>query len=293
LRRGICGAVTEPLVQDVSDTAYFVAYYRGLEGQRPDALFRDPLSARLAGDRGRQIGESMRKSVMGGWSIAIRTVIIDRYIAAAVADGADVVLNLGAGLDTRPYRMDLPATLRWIEVDFPHVIELKEKELAGEAPRCQLERVRLDLGDAAARRAFLGSLGAKKLLVLTEGVTPYLENAQVAELAAELRQAGAKAWIVDYFSPFAQRMRQRTGLAQHLRNAPFRFDPGDWFAFFEKAGWRVKEMRYVFEEAAKLGRRPRVSPLMLLGFIARSLFMSKEQRAAAQRFMGFAVLEPA
>src|SRR5512142_1589331 len=96
-------SVAEPLIRDVSDTAFFVAHYRALEGERPAALFHDPLAARLAGEHGRRIGEAMKKALVGGWSIAIRTVIIDRYLEAAIAGGVDTVLNLGAGLDTRPY----------------------------------------------------------------------------------------------------------------------------------------------------------------------------------------------
>lgn len=284
--------MSDPVIHDVSDTALFVAHYRAVEGTRPDALFHDPLAARLAGERGRRIGENMSKAVMGGWSIAIRTVIIDAFITRLLGEGIDTVLNLGAGLDTRPYRMDLPAALRWVEVDFPHVIDLKEKELAGETPRCRLERVKLDLGDTPARRAFLGALGAKKLLVLTEGVTPYLANEQVAALAADLRRTNAAFWIVDYFAPAALKMRKRTGLTRHLRNAPFRFQPPDWFAFFEKAGWRCKEIRYILEEAERLKRRPDANPLLLLRFVVRGLFMSKGQRAEARRFMGFALMEP-
>jgi methyltransferase (TIGR00027 family) len=286
------GDFLDPRIRDVSDTALFVAHYRALEGTRPDALFHDPLAARLAGERGRRIGESMSKALMGGWSIAIRTVIIDGYIRRLLPLGIDTVLNLGAGLDTRPYRMELPATLRWVEVDFPQVVDLKEKELAGETPRCRLERAKLDLGDATARRAFLRALGAKKLLVLTEGVTPYLTNEQVAELAAELREMGAAFWIVDYFAPGAMKMRKRAGLTRHLLNAPFRFDPPDWFAFFEKAGWRCKEMRYVLKEAERLKRRPQASLFLISSFVLRGLFMTKEQRAAARRFLGYALMEP-
>ena len=46
---------------DVSDTARWVAYYRGLESERPDALFHDPWARRLAGERGRQMAERMAK----------------------------------------------------------------------------------------------------------------------------------------------------------------------------------------------------------------------------------------
>jgi len=79
---------------------------------------------------------------------------------------------------------------------------------------------------------------------------------------------------------------------KHLRNAPFRFEPADWFVFFEKAGWRCKEIRYTVEEAERLKRRPPMSVLLVFGFLLRSLFMSKAQRETARRSMGVALLEP-
>ena len=67
-----------------------------------------------------------------GWSVVIRTHIIDSYIRELIQEGVDTIVNLGAGLDTRPYRLDLPPSLHWIEVDFPHMIQLKEDRLANE-----------------------------------------------------------------------------------------------------------------------------------------------------------------
>src|SRR5262249_52296461 len=106
-------------IENVADTAFWVATYRANEGERPDALFRDPLPGRLVEGRGRAIAASVPGAAVTSWSVVVRTCIIDDFIRAAIADGCDAVLNLGAGLDTRPYRMDLPPSLRWIEVDFP------------------------------------------------------------------------------------------------------------------------------------------------------------------------------
>src|SRR5436853_7717232 len=92
----------------VSDTALWVAHYRAEESARPDALFQDPYAQRLAGERGRRIANAMgRTSKYTRWTLVIRTVVIDRFILEAVAAGADTVLNLGAGLDSRPYRLTL------------------------------------------------------------------------------------------------------------------------------------------------------------------------------------------
>lgn len=88
--------------------------------------------------------------------MVVRTSAIDRLIYEALQSGVDTVLNLGAGLDTQPYRMKLPATLRWIELDFPNIVELKNSKLVEYKPACRLERVGVDLLDRRSRNTLLG-----------------------------------------------------------------------------------------------------------------------------------------
>ena len=222
------------VIQNVSDTAFMVAGFRAAENERPNPLFRDPLAARLAGEHGGEIFATMPYSVVGAWSVVIRTVIIDELITRAIGEGVDTVLNLGAGLDTRPYRMALPEDLRWVEVDYPHVIGFKESRLTEEAPRCRLKRIELDLTDREALRRFLADMSARatKVLVLTEGVVPYLTETDVTGLAGDLRrEEKIRYWIIDYFSPQAIRSGDKLR-AKFMRNAPFQFKPADWFGFF-------------------------------------------------------------
>src|SRR4051812_14853423 len=120
-------------ISDVSDTAFWVAYYRALETARPDAIFKDPFAAALIGDRGKQISDAMGPMVRYTlWTLVSRTVIIDRQIERLVRDeGVDGVLNLGAGLDTRPYRMTgLPRELDWVEADYAHIVRHKAEVLS-------------------------------------------------------------------------------------------------------------------------------------------------------------------
>jgi methyltransferase (TIGR00027 family) len=287
--------VAEVQIENVSDTAFWVAHYRAVESERSDALFHDRFARALAGERGEKIARAMPFSGMTRWIIAIRTVIIDDYIRAAIAGGVDTVLNLGAGLDARPYRMDLPALLTWIEADYPQMIEFKERRLAAEAPKCRLERVKIDLGDAAKRQGLLAASNAraKKLLVLTEGVIPYLTNEQVGQLADDLHALDHAAyWIAEYHSPRVQRYRQRSALSKKLQNAPFRFMPADWFGFFAERGWRAKEIRYLAEEAERL-RRPIELPLMARAIMTvRAIFASRAARADFKKFSAYVLLEP-
>ena len=112
------GVSASPL-SNVSDTARWVAVYRAWESARADALFRDPYADALAGERGRAIAGLMPKQARSGWPIIARTKLIDDLVQAAIAQGCDCVMNLAAGLDARPYRLELPGSLRWVEADLP------------------------------------------------------------------------------------------------------------------------------------------------------------------------------
>src|SRR5262245_52433439 len=91
-------------VADVCDTARWVAAYRARESARRNALFRDPLADRLAGERGHAIANATPQRANASWAVATRTKLIDDFVEASVAEGCDLVLNLAAGHDTRPYR---------------------------------------------------------------------------------------------------------------------------------------------------------------------------------------------
>src|SRR5262249_39094976 len=169
---------TEPLISHVSDTARWVATYRAVESARPDPLFHDELADRLAGARGRAIVAAAPRAMRNGWWLVARTKIIDDVIIEAVGDGCDQVLNLAAGLDTRPYRLALPPDFSWVEADLPDLLAEKEQALADEVPRCRLIRHAVDLADVGARDEFLNEelAGVTKALVLNEGLLMYLED---------------------------------------------------------------------------------------------------------------------
>jgi O-methyltransferase involved in polyketide biosynthesis len=192
--------------------------------------------------------------------------------------------------------MTLPETLRWIEVDHPTIIEWKRTQLVQEKPRCQLERIALDLADAQARRQLLDEVANRsgKILVLTEAVTPYLPEEAVAALGADLRAKPAiKYWIADYFSPASYECRRRSGMSRAMKNAPFLFEPKDYFGFFAAAGWQPKEIKYFAEEAQSL-HRPAPFPwhIRLITSVL-GILMLPEKRREMKQYAGFVLFEPA
>jgi methyltransferase (TIGR00027 family) len=250
---------SEPLIRNISDTARWVAVYRARETDRPDAVFRDPFARRLAGERGEQIANSMPLGHDNEWSMVTRTYVIDQFVAEQVRQGVDMVINLAAGLDSRPYRMQLPPTLRWVEVDLPEILDYKENILRGEKPVCSLERFRLDLSDLEARRALFAQLGskAKHALVITEGLIIYLTPDDVAALARDLAAPPSfRSWVLDIASPGLLRMLMKRMAAQLQQAAPFKFAPAEGTDFFLRYGWRPADVRSLLKNAARLKRLP-------------------------------------
>ena len=245
---------TEAEIGHVSDTALWVAVYRAKESERPDALFKDPYAMLLAGERGVKIAASMANSEIMQWVMSVRTVAIDRLILDAIRDGVDVVVNIGAGLDTRPYRLDLPENLLWIEVDDARIIEMKTQKLANEKPKCRLEHIAIDFSQRKLTQKLYAELGlrGKKILAITEGVVMYLSPEQAGHLADDLKNTpGFRYWIQDYVG---EHWRMPDRIRRKLHLAPFLFREVNQLEFFAKHGWVEKENILSFDEGLRLGR---------------------------------------
>jgi methyltransferase (TIGR00027 family) len=245
-------------IENVSDTARWVAVYRAMETERPDALFRDPFAAKLAGEKGFEIVKNMKRGKQMAWAMIVRTESFDQIIMGAIREGADMVINLAAGLDARPWRMELPPTLRWVDADLPGILNYKTDLMKGEKPRCRYEAVTIDLTDAAARRALFARLGAeaKRVIVVTEGLLIYLTPEDVASLADALHeQPSFRWWLTDLASPMLLKMMKRMwGRPTAGANAPFRFAPEEGTGFFAARGWPQLSARFSMDEAKRLKR---------------------------------------
>ena len=279
-------------LEHVSDTARWVALYRAIESERGDARFRDPFARRLAGPRGEAIARTLPGFRSGLWPMVARTCAFDEIILRTIArDGADTIVNLAAGLDARPWRMALPASLRWFDVDLPGILGYKVGALREESPVCAYEAVPADLTDAAERRDVLARIGAgsRKALVVTEGLLVYLTDEAVGDLALDLHAVPSfRWWLLDLIAPRLKRMLdKRWGSSLDEARAPFRFAPAESTRFFERFGWREAEWRSTLTEAMRLRRGPWNAWLWrLLG-----RFASPEKRAELHRLGGFALLE--
>jgi methyltransferase (TIGR00027 family) len=279
-------------IENVSDTARWVAVYRALETARPDALFRDPFADRLAGAQGRAIVDEMKQGKALAWPMIVRTAVFDEIILDAVNNKqVDLVVNLAAGLDARPWRLPLPPSLNWVDVDLPGILNYKTETLKAETPKCRYEAVTADLTDAEVRRALFARLGAgaTRALIIAEGLLVYLQPEQVGALATELHaQPAFREWLIDLASPqLLKRMTRTWGKQVHEGGAPFVFGPAEDTAFFLPYGWREKEYRSLWDEALRLNRTMKGAKFW--SFLGR--FYPKKVRESFRRFSGLVLLE--
>ncbi len=275
-------------IQHISDTARWAAVYRARETERQDAVFHDPYARRLAGERGEEIARAFPFHEKNAWSWVTRTFAFDAFIREQIEQGTNLVVNLAAGLDARPYRLELPANLQWVEVDLPEILDYKEAILRNETPRCALERVRMDLANEPGRRELFGALGqrATKALVICEGLLVYLTEEQVGALAADMaRQSAFECWLIDLASPGLLRMIQKNTHNQFEDSvARLKFAPENGPEFFPRYGWRLRALRSTLKTAAGLHRLPLWLRLM-------ALFPEHPARSGSRPWSGICLME--
>jgi methyltransferase (TIGR00027 family) len=254
--------IPDSKIHNIRDTALWIAGYRAEESAKPNALFRDPYAALLAGERGLAIARDFEQARMMRFAMVVRTVAIDRLVEMVVAKGANTIINVGAGLDTRPYRMNLPRDLKWIEVDFPSTIEYKKEKLRDAIPNCHLEYIAADFNNEEERRALFEKLGtfSSNASAVTEGVIGYLTAEEARQLSGDIHSTpGIQHWIIDYGrGNFLRQFRKK--LSKNLTQSPLIFPVLEPLPFFEEDGWKLEEDLHILDEADRIGLKLPLTP---------------------------------
>jgi methyltransferase (TIGR00027 family) len=180
------------LTTPVERTALLTAALRAAETTREDRLYEDPYAARLAGGTGKALLDEIRAVTFPPGRPrtlpstpdynAIRTRFFDDLLTLAARDpGLTQIVLAPAGMDSRAYRLDWPAHVRYFEVDRPAVLDFKAAGLDGVAPRVDHRAVPADLTDPAweDRLVAAGYDPAARSLWLLEGLLYYIAEPDV------------------------------------------------------------------------------------------------------------------
>lgn len=206
------------VAREVQTTAFLAAACRAAETARPRPRLRDPLAQRFLDAQ--PPDAAFRRELAGAGDEAVqRTVLLDAMTRQAVdALESPTLINLGAGLCTRPYRLDLSGCALTVECDAAPALELKDRLLADQTPSCPVRRVAVDVRDAQALSTLLDEQRAtsRHTVVIAEGLLVYLPQRQVAELAAVLAASlpEQSRWLADVVSS-----RSAAGMQQLARQS--------------------------------------------------------------------------
>ncbi len=190
-------AILPAMRQDGSRTARYTAMARALETVRPrPRLFEDPYAARFLGIRllatlaaippvSRAVERSIDRRFPPGnrGNAVLRTRVIDDWTADALSAGAAQVVVLGAGLDSRAYRLPAMRDVAVFEVDHPATLEVKRTlvdRYVRPDRRGHVRFVAVDLlHDSLDEALRAAGFATAHTAVIWEGVTSYLDAASV------------------------------------------------------------------------------------------------------------------
>ncbi len=196
--------------------------------------------------------------------LAIRTRFADELLLEALVQyPITTVLSVGCGLDTRPWRLDLSPDVRWVEIDFPEILDYKDGLMSGETPVCRRERLTIDLNDPANRRAMYEAAGSAPALMITEGLLLYLPAATVEALSIETgSQSGVAHWISDIttsdFSKVLGGGSETTASIRHVR-ASDALEGEQILDVMRRNGWSTSAMRSYITDVGFVMERVRRS----------------------------------
>lgn len=268
----------------VARTARWTAASRARESRRPDRLFNDPFADLLAGPDGHNLLSHFHTSHGaddGNPFLPIRTRWFDDFLTGATEGPTHQAVCLGAGLDTRAFRLDWPPGTVLYELDQPAVLHYKNARLetAGEPSRCERRTVPVDFADGwTTDLQDAGYDPTRPTVWFGEGLLFYLtQEAARATLtqAARLSAPGSRLAVdligtgifrFPYMRPFLRKLEEA--------GSPWSFGTDDPGGFVEECGWSVTELSEPGSPKANYGRWPEQAGLSGIADLPRSFLVA-------------------
>ena len=178
-------------------------YGRALDARSPRPILGDRMAAETL-DRIEHGFGRMGMTPGSAAAVALRARFLDRWAAGFLdAHPKATVLHLGCGLDTRVHRLDPPDSVRWYDVDYPEVVELRRRLFPE-------RRAYATVGTSVTDLAWLERVPADApALVVAEGLLYYLDpDGGRALLRAIVERFPSGLFVFDALSSFGLRLQR-------------------------------------------------------------------------------------
>lgn len=230
----------------VSETLLINLYMRHLDFKGAAPILNDPFSSAVIEQIDYDFAKFDDARLSKTGTIIRAKFFDDETLRLAAEFDRPVIVQLGAGLDTRPLRLQhaLPNAL-FYDLDLPDVIAVRDALLPKAQNNFSLPRSMLDLSWMDELAAKHGSAG---YIFILEGVSMYFEKEEFREFFIALAQKFRGYVLSDFMSNFAVKKfdHKRHDAMRHMQNAPFKMGIGGGA---EVQGWEPARIRFIKEAA--------------------------------------------
>lgn len=256
-------------LKPVSKTAYYCCGVRALDARAAHSVCSDTYAERFMTSDAWALFEPFRGLKAPNASNVARHRMIDDLLRARLARRPDTgVVLIGAGFDTRAFRL---RGGRWVELDEPALISLKESVLPAREAQNSLARIAITFERDALEEALRPFRHLTEPVIVLEGVLPYLQAAEVEKLLRILRNTFPHPTLICDLTTrrFARTYGGRIGKKLRELGAPYGRLEREPLELIEGAGFRLTSRESIAARAVALGtlRFPR----LLLATVLRSL----------------------
>jgi len=256
-------------IQPLALTAFYCCALRAKDAASAHPVCGDTLAAKFIDDETlARLQPALAFRGPAASNVARHRIIDDIVRGALAKNPARRIIVLGAGLDTRAFRL---TGGQWWEFDDAALFAFKETRLPAHTAPSALTRTPVDFSQAELHDYLAPLAGDDDALVVLEGVSMYLPTATLEKTAATVSAVLPRASIVcDLMSPrFKDRYASDLRRALGALGAHFTDDSTHPRLSLEAAGYVRKEVISIVGRAGELGslRIPR----FLLNTLLREL----------------------
>ncbi|MGD8779153.1 MAG: class I SAM-dependent methyltransferase [Ignavibacteria bacterium] len=190
-----------------AETLLIPLWARAQETLQPDAIIKDEKAREIIAEVNYDNSKFKNADCLSRFGIAVRTMLLDKAVKDFINKNENaVIINMGAGLDTRICRTDNGKIL-WYDIDSPEVIEFR-KNFFSETSRHKM------IGKSVLDYSWIDEIDSngRPLLFIVEGLLMYLDKIDVLEFMINIADTYPEAemlfeilspWLVKNTSPNA------------------------------------------------------------------------------------------
>lgn len=159
-------------ISGVPETMLIPLWAKAVETGKDGAIIRDAKSVEIVNSIDYDFSK-FEKSWASQTGVSVRTLILDTAVREFLGKNGDaVIINLGAGLDTRFERLNDARISMWYDVDLPDVIDLR-KRFFSESPRNHFIPCSIFNGE------WMAGIRDRPVLIIAEGLLMYFAESDL------------------------------------------------------------------------------------------------------------------